>query len=328
MKNEAWILDKFLSCTSLWADHIILLDQQSEDDSVKIAKQHQKVNILQNDQKEFNDFNHWNVLLNEARKIQAERRIIISIDCDEIFSANSFDSSEWKFFTEKAKPGSLMVCNRIMLSPDFETYRKEPDFLIGFVDDNSSSISDLSVKKHIHNIRLPYPSNDPDVYYVNSIKLMHFNVVDYNRMRSKMNWYQCYEMILKDKNLFTILEQYYTHPNFENFWKQTKVFNTKSEWFELYENRGIAIKTTIKNSINYYWDFKILSYFKEHGTKLFAKLPIWDKNWIELSKKHDQNFKIERSIGDKIFLKIYVIYKNKENSKIKSLLKFILTKFF
>ncbi len=38
IKNEAWILDRFLKCASLWADYIIIADQQSTDSSIEIAK--------------------------------------------------------------------------------------------------------------------------------------------------------------------------------------------------------------------------------------------------------------------------------------------------
>ncbi|GAG56902.1 unnamed protein product, partial [marine sediment metagenome] len=40
VKNEAWILDNFIKCASLWADHIIIADQDSTDDARKIAKKY------------------------------------------------------------------------------------------------------------------------------------------------------------------------------------------------------------------------------------------------------------------------------------------------
>jgi glycosyltransferase involved in cell wall biosynthesis len=38
VKNEAWLLDRFLQATSLWADFIIIADQMSTDGSQEIAK--------------------------------------------------------------------------------------------------------------------------------------------------------------------------------------------------------------------------------------------------------------------------------------------------
>ena len=35
VKNESWILEKFLTFTSLWADYIIIADQNSTDNSIE-----------------------------------------------------------------------------------------------------------------------------------------------------------------------------------------------------------------------------------------------------------------------------------------------------
>jgi len=312
MKNEAWILEKFLSCASIWADHIIVLDQHSEDNSVEIARKFEKVKVLHNDQPDFNDYHHWKILLEETRKIHAQRKVIISIDCDEFLSANSFETNEWKFFTENAKEGSLLVCNRVMVSPNFEEYSKEPDFLIGFIDDGVSTIEDLSIKKHIHNIRLPYPINNPDVLYASQIKLLHLNVVDYDRMLSKMRWYQCYERILNEKSTTTILDQYFIESTFEEFWLNRKVGIVNRIWFEGYEKKGIPMSMINKPSKYFYWDEKILNYFHEHGTKKFARLNIWNFNWELFSTGRLNNIQIKRSIHDKIFLRFYLFTKKKK----------------
>ena len=37
VRNEAWVLDAFLTCTSSWADYIILADQHSDDGTREIA---------------------------------------------------------------------------------------------------------------------------------------------------------------------------------------------------------------------------------------------------------------------------------------------------
>lgn len=304
MKNEAWILDRFLSCTSLWADHIVLLNQNSEDNSAEIASKYEKVILKQNLDKEFNDYNHWHILMEESRKIKAERKVIIAIDCDEFLSSNTFKSNEWKDFATNALPGSLFVCNRVMISPDFDSYAKEPDFLIGLIDDGFSSISQLDTKKHVHNIRLPYPNNNPTLYKANKIKLLHYNVVDYKRFISKMRWYQCFEITLKDKSLFAIINQYYINSNFTEFWKNKKTFPIDTAWFEEYESRGIDMTTVHSNSDIYWWDYKIIDYFKNYGTKPFAKLPIWEFDWLRFGKSSKSEIKVNRTITDKIYTRL------------------------
>ena len=323
MKNEAWILDRFLSCTSLWADHIILLDQNSEDNSVEIALKYDKVILKHNPDQDFNDYNHWHILMEESRKINAERKVIIAIDCDEFLSANTFENIEWKNFTLNALPGSLLVCNRVMISPDFNSYSKEPDFLIGFIDDGFSSISQLDTKKHVHNIRLPYPNNNPTVYKANKIKLLHYNIVDFNRFISKMRWYQCFEITLKDKTLFTIINQYYTNTNFDEFWQDKKTFSIDNKWFEAYESNDIDMTTILSNSNIYWWDYKIIDYFKNYGTKPFVKLPIWEFDWINLGKNLGSEIKVTRTFFDKIYTRFFK-FSLKTNGFFKKLLNIFL----
>jgi hypothetical protein len=254
-----------------------------------------------------------------ARKIPAEKRVIFAIDCDEFISANSFQSLEWKAFTENAVKGSLLVCNRLMISENFDEYSKEPDFLIGFVDDEHSTIEELSIKKHIHNIRLPFPSNNPDLYYVHEIKLLHFNVVDYTRFKSKMRWYQCYEVILEDKGLISILDQYFFDKTFEEFWLKRERKPFQKEWLRGYDERGIPISMVLKKS-SYYWDEKIMGYFEKHGLKKFGKLPIWDIQWFEdTNSKRDQ-----RSFTDKVFLRLYLFQRDTNSALLKKTIRILL----
>jgi hypothetical protein len=327
MKNEAWIIERFLSCASVWADHIILLDQNSEDNSVELAKKYDKVILKHNDSKEFNDFNHWNTLMEESRKIKAQRKVIFAIDCDEFISANSFDTLEWKNFVYNAKPGSLFVCQRVAISQDFDSYTKEPNFLIGFVDDGYSSINDLGTKKQVHNIRLPYPKNNPDLYKVNKIKLLHYNLTDFKRLVSKMRWYQCFEMTIKDKDVFTIMNQYYSETDFSTFWSNKKSYPIIDAWIAGYESLGIDMTTVINSSNIYWWDYRILEYFNQFGTKLFAKLPIWYFNWEAFAKQNALEIRIERSFFDKVYSKAFIHYKSSKSNTVKTFLKIALKYF-
>lgn len=54
VRNEAWVLDAYLTCTSSWADYIILADQHSTDGSREIATKYEKVILVDNDLPEMN----------------------------------------------------------------------------------------------------------------------------------------------------------------------------------------------------------------------------------------------------------------------------------
>ena len=93
IKNEAWILDRFLKCASTWADHIIMADQGSTDGSLEIIQHYPKVRLVEAPCQEFNMGKMRQALLEMARTIPGPR-IIISLDADESLSANWKDSTE------------------------------------------------------------------------------------------------------------------------------------------------------------------------------------------------------------------------------------------
>ena len=69
--NEAWILERFIKCASLWADHIIIADQGSTDGSVEIAKRYEKVIFIDNQTDgDFNEMKMRAPLFEAANKIE------------------------------------------------------------------------------------------------------------------------------------------------------------------------------------------------------------------------------------------------------------------
>jgi len=76
VKNESWILEKFLKCASLWADHIIVADQNSQDNSREIAAKFPKVHII-NNPSQFHEGERQALLLREARKIEGPKLLML-----------------------------------------------------------------------------------------------------------------------------------------------------------------------------------------------------------------------------------------------------------
>jgi len=68
VRNEAWILHAFLKATSLWADHIIIADQNSTDGSREIAMSYSKVILIDNPSKEMHQAQTRQLLFKEAEK--------------------------------------------------------------------------------------------------------------------------------------------------------------------------------------------------------------------------------------------------------------------
>ncbi len=134
MRNEAWILDRFLQCASTWADHIIIADQQSDDGSREIAARYPKVRLVENPGLGFDEKTRQELLIAEARKIPGPR-ILIALDADEVLGANFATSPEWASLLA-APPGTSLWFERADFYPFHESIAiYHAAWLFGYVDD-------------------------------------------------------------------------------------------------------------------------------------------------------------------------------------------------
>src|SRR5690242_20974179 len=75
-RNEAWIVERFLRAAELWADHVILADQHSTDQTVAIARQFDKVRVVTNPSGEYDEGKRQELLLAAAREFPGPRVIV------------------------------------------------------------------------------------------------------------------------------------------------------------------------------------------------------------------------------------------------------------
>lgn len=272
VKNESWILEKFLMATSLWADHIIIADQFSDDDSREIARKFEKVILIRNPSVEFNEPERQRLLIEAARKIEGPR-LLITLDADEFLTANFHDSDEWKFIMH-APAGTVIRFKWINLKPGLAKYwSPDTHFPWGFMDDGSEHTGAV-----IHSTRIPMPANHMKID-LEEIKVLHYQYTDWERMASKHRWYQCWEVLNRPKrSAFEIYWQY--HHMYEV--TDADLLDVKNEWFDFYLTKNIDVKTIKKEGI-YWWDREVLKLLQRHGARVFKKLDIWDVNWRQMA---------------------------------------------
>ncbi|MCL6087390.1 MAG: glycosyltransferase family 2 protein [Actinobacteria bacterium] len=281
VRNESKILDRFLKCTSLWADHIIISDQCSEDNSKEIAKKYPKVILVENFDLEYNEKYVRQILIDEARKIDGAK-LIFAVDADEILTPEILLEEELKQFY-KSTPGTVFMANFVNICPDMTHYWNGPIMIpLAFFDDGSPYEAEK-----IHTYRNICPKNALKINLKN-IKIMHYQFTDWERMQSKHNWYQCWERVNRPQSAVSVYRDYHHMYSI----KKHDMYKIPEEWFENYYRFGIDIKTIIKDDF-YYWDKKVLNYLDEFEAKFFSKEAIWDFNWQKISK--DWNYSEEQS---------------------------------
>lgn len=316
--NEAWILDRFLKCASIWADHIIIADQGSTDGSIEIAKRYDKVIFIDN--KKNGDFNEMQMrvpLFDAAKQIEGPK-ILISLDADEILTPN-YDSPEWETI-KNSKPGTILSFPIHNLLPN-RTYWTLGDIYCGYVDDGTPYTTGL-----VHSPRMILPPNH-NTLLCHDISLLHYKYMDMERMKNRNIWYQCFELLNNVNNPIGIFRRYHHLEAIPS----SKQYKWPDWWISEYVKKGIEITSVLHNN-EQRWNKQIIDYMIQYGAKHFRHLNIWDVNWNEkaeqLGIKHDKSFADPRRQWEKAVNRWLMRTQSKQNKGGVHLLEKILMKIY
>lgn len=271
IRNERWILATFLRAASVWADHIILADQGSEDGSRELAASFPKVRVIANPSLVFNEAERRDLLMAEARKFP-EPRLIFGLDADELLSADLFDSPEWETVLN-APPGTAVHLQWVNLFSAFSRcHVYEPPKPFAYMDDGRAIES-----VYIHSPRIPENSRVPALYLSRG-KVLHYQYLDWQRMKAKHRWYQCLERIKYPGKSAVAIYRMYHHMDI-SWARQDPVLPA---WFSGYEKQGIDV-TSLLVEPHPIFERDTLKFMEEHGAAAFRRLAIWDVNWPEIA---------------------------------------------
>jgi glycosyltransferase involved in cell wall biosynthesis len=313
VKNEAWILDKFLAATSFWADYIIIADQNSTDGSLEIAKRYEKVILINNPSSEFNEPERQKLLLSEARKIKG-KKLLITLDADEIFTSDFQQTAEWQQILN-ANEGDVFGFEWVNVMPGFKkAWINKGPFPWAIIDDGSEHSG-----KEIHSPRIPI-SESTKITTIKTFKVLHLQYLNWARMQSKHNYYQCLERIKYPAKAPVDIYRMYHHMDSIS---KSNLIDILPEWINEYENKGIQL-TNLKFEKRYWFDDEVEQLLSKHGSETFKREAIWEKQWshkdprnmldkaIQLYLKTTQPFS-KSPIVKKIDRQLRFHYRDKKN---------------
>jgi hypothetical protein len=266
--NEAWVLDFFLQCASGWADHIVVADQSSDDDSRAIAARYPRVRLIDNHATDYDEVGRQRLLIEAARAIPVEgHRVLVALDADEVLSANWVESPEWDR-VRAARPGTVLWFDWVNVTPDRARWWSEPGKVpFGFVDDGREHTGE-----RIHSRRLPVPAGAPSLEF-DEIKVLHLQYLHWARMRSKQRWYQCWERLNDtSKRPITIYRQYHH--------MDAGVARSRPmppAWTAAFGPEWGSVGTTGEEYFR--WDRDVRDMLLEHDVETFRRMAIWDVDW-------------------------------------------------
>lgn len=293
VRNEAWILDRFFRCASVWADHIVVAEQGSDDGSLEIARAYPKVTLLENPSATFNEPERQKMLIAAARRFPGPR-ILVALDADEALTANFRSSPDWAALLAAA-PGTVVYFRWANLRPGVRSYWSPVHSLpFAFVDDGSDHVG-----KAMHNPRVPVPPGAPQLR-LQDIRVLHYQYADWDRMESKHRWYQCLERLAWPSR--SAIEIYRTYHHMYEV-RRGDVHGLPDEWLSGYEALGIDMRS-IGGQATYWWDREVLNLFASNTAERFRREAIWGVDWTALAKTITPGTRVPcedpRSVGDRL----------------------------
>ena len=270
VKNEDWILDIFLSTCSTFADAIIITDQGSTDSSLNIIGKYEKVILIENKNKDFNEDERQIQLIETARKLfPYDKRILIALDADEIMSANVLYSKEFDTI-KNAEPGTNLYFEKPTFKDSIKKVIREKGdgFPLGYIDDGKPHYP-----SKIHSSRLPKGSKR---IILHELKVLHYGLIRPNAIAAKLRFYSCLENINRTKSLF---QRRISYPqNLTILADEKLVEETEVNWLAGYIDKGIDVNDFA--TYDFFWhDYEVLSFFSTYGFKKFYNEDIWYFDW-------------------------------------------------
>ena len=200
VRNEAWILEAFLTHCSSWADHIIIADQYSTDGSREIATRFPKVRLIDSPTAEWVEYRCRARLLEEASKIEGDK-IIFGLDADEFLSDGFEQTESWRHIIESV-PNELFGFNWFNLYGDLRHGKEIPcryEWAGHYAQD--VDIVELYLQQNhnaVHCARIPRmkPAQTKWTYF-DDIQFVHLGFLNKARLRNK---YDFYSVVNIDKN--------------------------------------------------------------------------------------------------------------------------------
>ena len=280
VKDEAWMLDRFLATCSEFADHIIVSDESTGlDDSLEIYSKYPKVILHHNSGDPVRGDIRRKFVFHEARKIKCDKRIIIAIDSDEILSANILESSEWQT-VRSSEPGTLIYLQWVTLWKNYKYYRiVDPQFYGCYnrqiwVDDGISEIPTVGYQE----MHMAYnPLRAKKYLYLNEIVCLHYQCCNWQRMESKHRYYRMHEKANIKKLSNMAIFRVYGHMTSNNI----ECRNSPEFWFDGWSEKGIDMTSCSVVTLTHF-DISAIEMLKKYGSNFFVFQDIWRVDWSSL----------------------------------------------
>ena len=305
-RNEAWVIRAFLECNGLWADYIIIADQMSIDGTREIISEYidrsdelrvkseecphrAEVIMIDNTNPEFNEAERQSMLVAKAREVAAGRDTLLwGLDADEILPANWQETEDGKHILNSVK-GDVFWFKWANLSYDRQHYGDAIYQPWLFHDDGVEPHGNYV--RNIHSMRIPYPKEEKQMYYVKDFPVLHCGFLNPYRTAAKERFYMFIEWTMNRRNFISLGRSYSSHSIENQPWRDSYVVDQSTLEFPFDIWKLIDL-----DSKHFYFDDYIYERMPNYSIRQLRKLDIWDIDFVEYYKIADSRRTIDKLI--------------------------------
>lgn len=279
VRNEAWVLDAFLTCTSSWADYIILADQHSDDGTREIAAKYEKVILIDNPTQEWYEYICRTRLLEEAARIPGDK-IIFGLDADEFLSEGFEKTESWRRIVNSAH-NEIFCFNWLNLYDDFSTaeFTSMHFEWAAHFDDTVDFVEEYKKREMhaVHCTRIPCLEPSRCQYTpVDDFWVVHLAKLNHERVRQKFDFYQV-TWVDKNKEKANPISMYRGYSKYYPDSLSYLDIPVKLCCMGSETDYSYLVKTSDYG--RHYVD-EMVQVFSREGTDKFLKLCIWDNPYL------------------------------------------------
>lgn len=289
VRNEAWVLRAFLETTSLWADYIIIADQMSTDGSREIAREYSKVILIDNKNPEFNEAERQSMLVAKAREVAAGHDTLLwGLDADEILAANTFETEDWKRILN-SKPGDVFWFKWAEICPNQKEYWLSPKIYYPWLFHDDGKEPHGNYVRNMHSMRIPYPKEEKQMYYVDDFRVLHLAYLNQNRVASKRRFYQFVDWEMNHRSPITL------YRNYTQTKKDDQIISLPESFLYKKDNYGFDLLDMVDTNVSKcYMDEYIVERLPRHSRNELRKLDIWDTVFINNYYRRDPRRNVDK----------------------------------
>lgn len=277
IRNEAAIIEQCLHALSFYTDAIVILDDASDDNTVKIVQSvAQKYHVEKIVCNEASAWLHRTESDNRQKLLDAGREIggthFIVLDADEMMSANCKQNNFLRNIILRLNPGDRLQMNIIHVWTNFERYRIDDREILKFFifcDDGKC----YYLPQFLHVVRVPLNlKGGANLVLDNSnYCLMHLGYAHWPSVLIRQAWYKCLERVRNpQKSISEINSWYPAHKE-----KDVTTYPIPIHWLEEYsffDPKLFEYETVWRSK-------QIFGWFEQYGQDYFKDLEIWHLDW-------------------------------------------------